>query len=78
MWPAVISVAFILGPFLVWLIWHGHGYKRALLERAPGSDWIATDGSFVDPSSGEVAQVWRHPASGERAYVRRGRPARAG
>jgi hypothetical protein len=35
-----------------------------------GPDWVKTDERFVDPSSGETLDVWFHPGSGERAYVR--------
>jgi hypothetical protein len=36
----------------------------------PGPDWQKTEERFVDPSSGETLDVWFHPTSGERAYVR--------
>ena len=78
--PAVmlLPVICVLLAVLAWLVWRGQGYKRSLLDRPPAPDWVATAESFVDPASGEVAQVWTHPSSGERAYVRRGWPARAG
>ena len=55
---------------VVWLVFRTGGYKRRPLDAPPGPDWQATDERFVDPSSGEVLDVWFHPASGERAYVR--------
>jgi hypothetical protein len=68
---ALIMGAAMLGPFVVWLIWRSPGYKRVLLDRPPGAEWVRTEEAFIDPSSRQVAQVWINPASGERAYVRR-------
>ncbi len=73
MLASVLFVVVLFGPFVAWLVWRGHGYKRQLLDRPPGAEWQVSAEAFVDPASGEVAQVWTHPASGRRAYVRRGR-----
>lgn len=55
---------------LIWFLFRTAGYKREPLEAPPGPDWVRTDERFVDPSSGETLEVWFHPPSGERAYVR--------
>jgi hypothetical protein len=55
---------------LIWLLFRPGGYKRRPLDAPPGPDWIRTEERFVDPSSGEALDVWFHPTSGERAYVR--------
>ncbi len=55
---------------LIWFFFRSGGYKRQPLDAPPGPDWVATDERFVDPSSGETLDVWFHPPSGERAYVR--------
>ena len=68
---ALILGAAVLGPFVAWLLWRSPGYKRVLLERPPGINWVSTEEVFIDPTSGQIAQVWLNPASGERAYVRR-------
>jgi hypothetical protein len=55
---------------LIWFFFRSGGYKRKPLDAPPGPDWVKTDERFVDPSSGETLDVWFHPGSGERAYVR--------
>jgi hypothetical protein len=55
---------------LVWFLFRKGGYKRKPLDAPPGPDWVRTEERFVDPSSGETLEVWFHPSSGERAYVR--------
>jgi hypothetical protein len=62
--------AAILLPLLIWFLFRKGGYKRTPLDAPPGRDWQATGERFVDPTSGETLEVWFHPASGERAYVR--------
>jgi hypothetical protein len=57
---------------LIWFLRQG-GYKRRPLDAPPGGDWQRTDERFIDPSSGEPLEVWFHPKSGERAYVRSSR-----
>ena len=57
-------------PVLIWLVFRGGGYKRRPLDRPPGPGWESTSERFVDPQSGETLDVWFHPRSGERAYVR--------
>lgn len=59
---------------LAWLLFRTGGYKRRPLDAPPGPDWQKTEERFIDPSSGETLDVWFHPMSGERAYVR-ARPA---
>ena len=56
---------------LVWLLFRSGGYKRKPLDYTPGPGWTRTDERFIDPSSGETLEVWFHPDSGERQYVRR-------
>jgi len=58
-------------PYLIWLLFRKGGYKRTPLDAPPGRDWRPTGERFVDPTSGEMLEVWFHVASGERAYVRR-------
>jgi len=55
---------------LVWFFFRSGGYKRKPLDAPPGPEWVQTQERFVDPSSGETLDVWFHPRSGERAYVR--------
>ncbi|MGJ4897942.1 MULTISPECIES: hypothetical protein [unclassified Bradyrhizobium] len=68
LWLAVISAV-----VLVWFVFRQGGYKRDALAAPPGPDWIKTEERFVDPTSGETLDVWFHPRTGERAYVRAGR-----
>jgi hypothetical protein len=65
-------------PVLVWFMFRQGGYKREALDVAPGPDWVKTEERFVDPASGETLDVWFHPESGERAYVRTRSAARDG
>jgi len=55
---------------LVWFVFRSGGYKREPLAAPPGPDWIRTEERFADPTTGETVEVWFHPTSGERAYVR--------
>ena len=55
---------------LVWFLFRKGGYKRTPLDAPPGPDWVRTEERFVDPSSGATLEVWFHPPSGDRAYVR--------
>lgn len=64
-WCATIGL-----PLLAWLVLRNGDYKRRPLDAAPGPDWVQTQERIVDPSSGETLEVWFHPRSGERAYVR--------
>ncbi|WP_315751297.1 MULTISPECIES: hypothetical protein [unclassified Bradyrhizobium] len=68
LWLAVISAV-----VLVWFVFRQGGYKRDALSAPPGPAWIKTEERFVDPTSGETLDVWFHPRTGERAYVRAGR-----
>jgi hypothetical protein len=49
---------------LAWALFRKGGYKRSPLDAPPGPDWQRTEERFVDPSSGEVLDVWFHPPSG--------------
>lgn len=42
---------------------------KAIETHAPGPGWQASGERFVDPTSGELVQVWYNPVSGERRYV---------
>jgi len=57
-------------PFLIWFLFRKGGYKRTPLDAPLGPDWRFTGERFVDPTSGEMLEVWFHSTSGERAYVR--------
>jgi hypothetical protein len=65
-----IWLGFLALIVLTWLLFRKGGYKRRPLDAPPGPDWVRTEERFVDPSSGETLDVWFHPSSGERAYVR--------
>jgi hypothetical protein len=39
-------------------------------DHRPGAGWEATGERFEDPHSGKTLQVFYHPQSGERRYVR--------
>jgi hypothetical protein len=65
-----IWLGVIVATVLVWALFRRGGYKREPLDAPPGPDWIKTEERFVDPNSGETIEVWFHPDSGERAYVR--------
>ena len=65
-----VWLAGVLLVVLIWFFFRSGGYKRRALDVPPGPDWVKTDERFVDPSSGETLDVWFHPDSGERAYVR--------
>ena len=69
-WCAAIGL-----PLLAWLLLRNGGHKRRPLDVPPGPDWVHTQERFVDPSSGETLDVWFHPQSGERVYVRARRSA---
>jgi len=49
-------------------------YNKTLFAKAglqpPGPDWTFSGERFVDPSTGELLEVWQRARSGERAYVR--------
>ena len=68
--PFVLWFGLIALVVLIWLVFRKGGYKRQPLDAPPGPDWQKTEERFVDPSTGETLEVWFHPASGERAYVR--------
>jgi hypothetical protein len=64
--PLTVFVTVILAS----LIFPGGGYKRRPLDAPSGQDWTFTGERFLDPSSGELVEVWSRPRNGERAYVR--------
>ena len=66
----LIWCAAALLPLIIWAVFRKGGYKRRPLAAPPGPDWVQTEERFVDPSSGETLDVWFHPRSGERIYVR--------
>lgn len=66
----VIWLLIVLLPLIVWALFRKGGYKRQPLDVPPGPGWVRTEERFVDPSSGEMLDVWFDPQSGERAYVR--------
>jgi len=69
-WPLLAWFGILVLPLLVWALFRSGGYKRQPLDAPPGPGWQLTEERFVDPASGETLDVWFHPASGERAYVR--------
>ena len=70
MTPFLIWCAATGLPLLAWLLLRNGGYKRRPLDAPPGPDWMQTQERFIDPWSGETLEVWFHPQSGERIYVR--------
>ena len=66
----VLWFGFVSLPVLIWLLFRKGGYKRTPLDAPPGPDWRPSGERFVDPASGDMLDVWFHPPSGERAYVR--------
>ena len=68
--PFVFPIGIFVALILIWFFFRSGGYKRRPLEAPPGRDWTFTGERFVDPSSGEMIEVWVHPPDGERAYVR--------
>jgi hypothetical protein len=65
-----IWLGFLALIVLAWFLFRKGGYKRRPLDAPPGPDWVRTEECFIDPSSGETLDVWFHPPSGNRAYVR--------
>lgn len=72
---SLIPFALAAAPLLIWLLFRKGGYKRIPLDAPPGADWRATGERFLDPTSGEMLEVWQSPRNGERAYVRASRAA---
>ena len=68
--PFLIWGLMVAIPVLVWFFFRSGGYKRRPLDRPPGPGWELTPERFVDPHRGETLDVWFHPRTGERAYVR--------
>ena len=73
MTPLLFPLAFFLAIFLVWFFFRSGGYKRHPLDAPPpGPDWSLSGERFLDPTSGEMLEVWYCVRTGERAYVRAG------
>jgi hypothetical protein len=66
----LLPVGIFVALLLIWLFFRSGGYKRRPLDDPPGRDWNFTGERFLDPSSGEMLEVWCSPRTGERAYVR--------
>lgn len=66
----LVWCAFIFGPVVIWLLFRDGGYKRRPDERPTGPGWERTEERFVDPTTGQVLDVWHCSRTGERAYVR--------
>jgi hypothetical protein len=66
----LFPVGIFIALLLIWLFFRSGGYKRRPLDDPPGRDWNFTGERFLDPSSGEMLEVWHCPRTGERAYVR--------
>jgi hypothetical protein len=66
----LIWCAAALLALIIWALFRKGGYKRRPLDAPPEPGWVQTEERFVDPSSGETLDVWFHPRSGERTYVR--------
>jgi hypothetical protein len=66
----LFPLAVVAAVFLVRFVFRKGGYKRRPLDAPPGSDWRFSGERFLDPSSGEVLEVWSCPRTGKRAYVR--------
>lgn len=62
---AFIGAILVLAGFLV-----GPRYKAELT--APPEGYVATGERFVDPTSRRTVEVWQHPETGHRVYVRTG------
>jgi len=68
--PFGLPLGIVLALILIWLVFRKGGYKRRLLDAPPGPDFRFTGERFLDPPTGEMAEVWHCPRTGERAYVR--------
>ena len=66
-------LAVMSGIFLLGLLFERFVYQP-LRHTRPGAGWQATQGRFVDPSSGKLVTVWFNAANGERRYVADGEP----
>ncbi len=68
----LIWAVVIFGPILAWLLFRGGGYKRRPEEQPAGPGWEQTEERFLDPTTGQLLDVWYCSRTGERAYVRTG------
>jgi hypothetical protein len=66
----LVWCAFIFGPVVAWRLVRDGGYKRRPDERPTGPGWERTEERFLDPTTGQVLDVWFCSRTGERAYVR--------
>ena len=65
----LIWAVVMLGPILAWLLFRGGGYKRRPEEQPGGPGWERTEERFLDPTTGQMLDVWYCSRTGERAYV---------
>lgn len=61
---AFIGAILILAGFLV-------GPRYGAEITAPPEGYVATGETFVDPTTRRTIEVWQHPETGHRVYVRR-------
>ena len=61
--PILLGVALVVSSLF-------DGRYRARSAASPGPGWERTGETFRDEESGKWVQVWYHPTSGERCYVR--------
>jgi hypothetical protein len=60
----LIFVAVVVVAVVGWLNLRRHGESAQ-----PAANWVPTDESFRDPSSGTLMRVWLDPVDGSRHYV---------
>jgi hypothetical protein len=67
----LFAIQLLIGGLILTLgvIFEAWRYKRTLAVPPAGSA-VATGERFVDPTSGELIEVYCDPRSGERSYVR--------
>lgn len=65
----LIWAVIMFGPILAWLLFRSGGYKRQPEEQPSGPGWERTEERFLDPTTGQMLDVWYCSRTGERAYV---------
>ena len=60
-----MGIVLVVAGFLV-----GPRYAKEL--DSPPAGFAPTGETFVDPTSRRTIEVWQHPSTGQRVYVRRG------